>query len=364
MRQQAQDIRRPLVQARVPIPALEPDVQQAPCLLKGADLTGCILCQRQEGVLDRFSAVQHEAGRIVVLPDAPHRRLKAAPERSGIGVAGGRVGVPRCDEHHFARHCRRNAAVAAQDELVQRVVGRHGGILRRKAVRILRQRIPLVLRGRIFVDHARQNLPLGAGREIHHLQCRHDAQPSVRCVRHRVLRKDQVGVFTHDLGNQIAAAGKADFVARVEGQRRCPLKAVLHDVRQPRTGQVLAQQHTEHGRLLRVLPRQPRKTDTRIGTGIDQEPPPARKGADLQDDLVPLGLHDALDPPAQRGSAYLMHHAGKHTCVKCHALPPFPRRTGRGLFHTRNRIPYQDARPPARRQGLSRTFHPSAPAQM
>ena len=61
---------------------------------------------------------------------------------------------------------------------------------------------------------------------------------------------------------------------------------------------MLAQKHTEHGRLRRILPAQGRQLDAgRIGPGVEQQPPVSPQ---QQDHLIPGRLLDLVDPQPQQ----------------------------------------------------------------
>ena len=65
--------------------------------------------------------------------------------------------------------------------------------------------------------------------------------------------EDHVGLAAEHLHNKLLFHRRAHFVARVEVQNQQPLKVRLHERFDPRADKVLAQQHTEHRRLLRVF---------------------------------------------------------------------------------------------------------------
>ena len=89
----------------------------------------------------------------------------------------------------------------------------------------------------------------------------------------------------------------AHFVDAVEAEGGAALHGRLGNAQQPGTGQVLAQQHTEHGRLRGVF----RVGRCQVqpggcGVGGDQQLFPALPGAKLQNHRISCGLMDLIDP--------------------------------------------------------------------
>ena len=90
------------------------------------------------------------------------------------------------------------------------------------------------------------------------------------------------------------------------------------------TRQVLAQEHTEHGRLRRVLGGLVRQVDARmIGRGRQQQPPAASRTAHGQNQRVALRLLDLIDAAAGQTALQLTTDRREEKCVKWHGIPPW-----------------------------------------
>ena len=67
-------------------------------------------------------------------------------------------------------------------------------------------------------------------------------------------------------------------------------------------------------------------------TRVDEQPLAPLGGAELEDDLVPLGLHDFFNSAAEGYGADLVHHAGEHTGVEGHCIVSFQRGFSLGIL--------------------------------
>ena len=124
------------------------------------------------------------------------------------------------------------------------------------------------------------------------------------------VQQDQIGLVADGLQHQFALHPVAQLVQRFKAQGGYPLQRGLDNLQQPGPGHVLAQQHTEHGGLLRVFQGQGGQVKAGVGRVGGQQQPhvPRRRGAQGQDDLVPPGLVDFVHPgPGQAGIQFMDH---------------------------------------------------------
>ena len=143
----------------------------------------------------------------------------------------------------------------------------------------------------------------------------HNAAPLIQQV--------DVGGSAHQLRHQNPTHLVAHFVGTQEGQPHQPLHGGLLHGQKPSPGQVLAQQHTEHGGLIRVFRVGGGEMEPGgRGIGGNQQPLPSPGAAQQQDDGVPGGLVNFLHSGVQDGVLQLLHHAGQKERVKCHKIPP------------------------------------------
>ena len=163
-----------------------------------------------------------------------------------------------------------------------------------------------------MVEEPRQHLPPLAHLHVHTAQTVDDPLLAVQ--------KDQVGVPAHALKHQPPPPRLSQLVHDVQGEDHHPLQAGLVDGRQPSAGQVLAQEHTEHGRRGGVFPGQAGEVQPRLaGLGAQQQLFISPQG---QDHLVPGGLLDLLQAQAQDGLPQFPDYAGQTYRVKRHRAPP------------------------------------------
>ena len=122
-----------------------------------------------------------------------------------------------------------------------------------------------VLPRRLVIEQAGQQLAQLGHFKVHAAQTVENA--AVR------PREDQVGIAPDQLEDQVLSAGHAQLVRAVERQVEHALGRGLADIGKPAARQMLAQQHTEHGRLCRIVPQQLRQLETGgISPGIQQKP--------------------------------------------------------------------------------------------
>ena len=133
----------------------------------------------------------------------------------------------------------------------------------------------------------------------------------------------QVAGPAHQLRRQLLLNGVSHFVGAVKGEKRRPLHGKLGDFRQPGPQKVLSQQHTEHGRLRRVLRRGGREVEPG-SSGIHRKKQlfPAVPAAQMQNQGVPAGLVDFVHPGPQAPFPNLRQYGGQKDSIKCHVPPP------------------------------------------
>ena len=110
----------------------------------------------------------------------------------------------------------------------------------------------------------------------------------------------------HGLQHQRALSRPAEVIRDVQMQLHQPLQPRLRQPGDPRAHQMLAQEHTEHGRLRRIVPQLRRELDAGIvGPRVEQQ---AHAAPQQQDHLIPRGLLHPVDAQAQKLRAQLLHH--------------------------------------------------------
>ena len=172
----------------------------------------------------------------------------------------------------------------------------------------------LILPGRIVIEQAGQDLPQLGHFKVHAPQAVENA--SVRAG------QDQIGIAAHQLQDQLLAARNAHLVGAVKNKGHAALCGRLGDLRQTAAGQMLAQQHTEHGRLRRIFKGSLRQMDARaVDIGRKQQPAAAISAAQMQQDGVARGLLDLIDPAAGERQKLLPDGAEKNG-IKGHRVPP------------------------------------------
>ena len=119
----------------------------------------------------------------------------------------------------------------------------------------------------------------------------------------------EVAGAAHQLGHQLFLHRKAHFIGAVEGKCGCPLHGRLGDFRQLCPQKMLTQEHTEHGRLRRVL-RRGRGQVQPGGGGIGGEEQllPAFPAPKMQNQGVPAGLVNFVHPGAQAFLPYFLQN--------------------------------------------------------
>ena len=249
------------------------------------------------------------------LPDAGDQLLQFLPQplpllRSHLAKTA--VRLPRRPERQFPGYQGRNAEIRVQQKGV-RLPLRVGGIqlFPKALLRLLRHGEPSH-GGRGLIVKPRQHLAAGGHFRVHPAQAINHTAVSVQ--------QDQVGPAAHSLQHQRPAARLAEVVGNIQFHPHQPLQRRLGDVRHPGAHQMLAQQHTKHGRLRRIIPGQLRQLDAgSIGTGIEQQP---LISPQQQNHLVPGRLLDLVDPQPQQLGPQLLEHSLQANGVKRHGYPP------------------------------------------
>ena len=124
------------------------------------------------------------------------------------------------------------------------------------------------------------------------------------------VQQEEVGPVADGLQHQPALHPVAQLVQGLEAQSGHPLQGSLYNLQQPGPGHVLAQQHAEHGGLLRVLQGQGGQVEPGVGrVGRQQQAHIAHAlGPQGQHHLVPAGLVDLVHPgPGQAGIQFMNH---------------------------------------------------------
>ena len=112
--------------------------------------------------------------------------------------------------------------------------------------------------------------------------------------------------------------GLAHLVRTLQGEIQNALRRRLGDGGNACAGQVLAQQHAEHGRLLRIFRAGLCKMDPGpVGAGGHQKPPGTLGRAEQQHQGVPLRLMDFIDARAA-GALKLLGDSAEKYGVKWH----------------------------------------------
>ena len=114
-------------------------------------------------------------------------------------------------------------------------------------LRLYRKGIQLVGRRRLAIKQAGQKLPLTPAKvTVHPADAVDDAPLPVQ--------QQEVGAAAHGLQHQAALHPVAQLVQGLQPEFQNPLQRRLVQLQNPRPLEVFAQEHAEHGRLLRVLP--------------------------------------------------------------------------------------------------------------
>ena len=270
------------------------------------------------------------AAALAVFPDGAEGELLRRAVREGViigcGVAqmlmeeqrqlvGGRVHVQRIDagvrasggvQRRLPAHQGGQSAQGIHQPVGQNV--RPGGseyvyITLCITLRGTVQQVQLHDRLRRLIHETRQRCPLGAFVKA-------DAP---QAVQNPPLRGQQIQIAgaSHQLGHQRLLHRKAHLVGAVEAERCRPLHGGLGNFCQLCPQKVLAQKHTEHGRLRRILRRSRRQMQPGGGgVGSKKQLLPSLLAAQMNDHCVSGGLVDFLHPCADAPRADFLQHGG------------------------------------------------------
>ena len=230
------------------------------------------------------------------------------PALGAQGIQPGVGGAPRL-EVQLPAHQGGQAVEGVQQPLVPLGLLRGGGEQALQVLTALSHRVQLVLGGGELVKHAGEQGPLlGAGGAQGGLHPAHTVQNAAGLV-----QEDQVGPAADGLQHQLPLHPVPQLVEGLQGEDHHPLQPRLFHRQQPGAGQVLAQEHTEHGGLVRVFPAELGQLGAgMVGIGGQQQPHvPVAGGADGKEDLVPAGLIDLVQLAAGDHLVQLMDQAGQ-----------------------------------------------------
>ena len=217
----------------------------------------------------------------------------------GVPLRCGGVCAAAGADCQLPRHQRGYGGEGVQQPAIQRRIRR--GALQQGGKLLLRhgQRRALILPGGQTVKKPRQHLPVLLRLQIHAAQTVDDAAVPVA--------EDEIGAAGHPLPHQRKAAALPHLVGGQHGQRHHTLQRLLPDGLDDAAGQVLAQEHTEHRRLGRVVPQLLRQVDAGlVGPGVEEQ---AAAAPQQEDDLIPGGLLYFFDAAAGELGGKLPHHA-------------------------------------------------------
>ena len=192
---------------------------------------------------------------------------------------------------------------------MQRLILLHTGKKGGKFPLRQRQRRPLIRLGRRqTIKQARQQLAAIGNIQIHSAHTVHNAPP--------VVEQNQIRLSAHGLQHQGAAAQFTQFVPALQMQADYALHLRLRNFNQPGPGQMLAQQHAEHGRLRRILPQQPGELQPRlVGPGVEQQP---LSPGQQHNDLIPGRLLDFINSRPHKCLAHFLRGSAQGRSVHWH----------------------------------------------
>ena len=287
-----------------PVPLAPEGVQQlGKAGVRAVHAPRAVLGNAHEGVVLRLPVELEEGGRKLAsahaLNEGGERVGKAVPARGAVG--------------ELARYERREAGEAVQEPVRAVHAPRRGGYALRE--RALVQIEEAGLRGRLGVSvyHAGQQPPVGLLAEI-------QAAEGVYDVPGGVDEYDVRGP-AHELRYEPHRALHAQLVAGGEANLAEALPARLSHGLYPRAAEVLPEQHTEHGRLIRVLVLPARVVQPRPGPGggYDELLRPLA-GVEREQYGVPRGLLYAVYSRAGHRPRELAHERGEQYGVQCHGV--------------------------------------------
>ena len=265
-----------------------------------------VLGDGQEAEILGFPVPQQQAGAIVP-------RVHALPQ--GLHLLRQGVVLPAAAGGQLPAEKRREAGEAVQQPLVRRAAPIRPGD---QAPIFLRRRLKegaLLLGGGHAVKAPGQQMAQGVAPELHPAHTVDDAPV--------LAYQDHIGAAADQLHHQALVGGHAQFVPGVQLQDQHPLPVRLGHGGNARAHQVLAQQHTEHGRLRGIFKAGSGHMDPGVPRpGGQQQPqilPLCPQGEQQQ---IPLGLLHLVDPPLGDALLQLRRQGVNTDSVKWHVLPP------------------------------------------
>ena len=285
------------------------------CIQRGAGaVEGCRLCQRQvqlgKGIHVRRRAVLREG-------DHARTQLRHCLQ-IGVQLLGGALDVKLLNERGgvqsdaragFAGRLRGKARDARADGLVQLAAG-FGKTL-----------FDLLCRRRLGIELA-LGRRIGVGQAGKHLAHAGDVLTDVaRRVQDAPVcaAQNDVGMAAHDFHDQRARDGVAHLAERLNLDFQNAVAGhAAHGLHAAR-GEMLAQQHAEHGRLHRAGLGVLAQVDARgVGRGAEHQTMVRALRADEQVNLVPLGLDDAVHASVPEFLIELARDKAEHHAVHGH----------------------------------------------
>ena len=140
-----------------------------------------------------------------------------------------------------------------------------------------------------------------------------------------VLRphQNQIGHPAHHLADQPFFRRHAQLVQRCKAQLQQALVLRLGHAEDPAAGHLLAQQHTEHGRRLRIIKFFLGQVDSGGIAGAQKQPHIALRRPQVQDDAVPPGHGDLIHPRPRQTAVQLGGQPRNDQGIKRHgSIPP------------------------------------------
>ena len=133
------------------------------------------------------------------------------------------------------------------------------------------------------------------------------------------VQEYQVGPAAHGLQHQGPGDPVPQLVDRLHADEDDPLQMGLLQGQDAPAGEVLAQEHAEHGGLGRVLPDLPGQVEAwPVGAGGEEELHVLPRPPDRQQDLLPAGLIDLVDLAAHQGLPQFFQYRRQADRVQCH----------------------------------------------
>ena len=201
---------------------------------------GPVLLQRAVGIVLGAALPQQQRGRIGAVE--PRKLLgQIVGQRFILRFCGTTLRIAAVAAGQLPANHRRQRRKVGLEPFVQLNVPRFPAQQGQNGVPVRLCRVPLFLGGRVLIKQARQNLALFAHLKVHPAQTVDDSAVAAA--------ENQIGIAAHDLNDQPLLHRLAHFIGAVQNEVQKPLHGRLANLRNTAAHQMLAQQHTEHGRL-------------------------------------------------------------------------------------------------------------------